>query len=154
MSVQQIVVQILVLMWSFMMVGQQVRLRWGDFVRGRLGMSLSCRKEIKCLWCSILDKQLIVDLKRSMNPQRPMVSTLWRLFWISSFITIKHFSWAKLLLTRSATDYAPTCMWFYTALFLETYWLSPLTTIILSYFRLLLKENLFNISLSRGSQWG
>ena len=148
------VVQILVLMWSFMMVGQQVRLRWGDFARGRLGMSLSCRKEIKCLWCSILDKQLIVDLKRSMNPQRPMVSTLWRLFWISSFITIKHFSWAKLLLTRSATDYAPTCMWFYTALFFRDILtfaahhdhpelLSPS-----------FERNLFNISLSRGSQWG
>ena len=38
--------------------------------------------------------------------------------------------------------------------YLETDWLSPLTTIILSYFRLLLKENVFNISLSRGSQWG
>ena len=38
--------------------------------------------------------------------------------------------------------------------FLETDWLSPLTTIIQSYFRLLLKENVFNISLSRGSQWG
>ena len=43
------VVQILVLMWSFMMVGQQVRLRWGDFARARLGMSLSCRMEVKCL---------------------------------------------------------------------------------------------------------
>ena len=43
------VVQILVLMWSFMMVGQQVRLRWDDFARGRLGISLISRMEAKCL---------------------------------------------------------------------------------------------------------
>ena len=101
------------------MVGQQVRLCWGDFARGRLGMRLSCRVETKCLWCSILDKQLIVDLKRNMNPQRPVVSTLWSLFWISSFIIIKHFSCASLVLMRYATDYAPTCMSFHTSIFLR-----------------------------------
>ena len=98
MSVQPIIVRILVLMWSFMMVGQQVRLCWGDFARGRLGMRLSCRVETKCLWCSILEKQLLVDLKRNMNPQRPVVSTLSSLFWISSFIIFKFSSYASLVL--------------------------------------------------------
>ena len=148
MSVQPVLVRILVLMWSSMMVGQQVRLCWGDFARGRLGMRLSCRVETKCLWCSILDKQLIVDLKRNMNPQRPVVS-----IWISSFIIIKHFSSAKLVLTRYATDYALTCILFHTSIFL-TDRLSPLTAITISYSRLALEENILNISLSRRSQWG
>ena len=43
------VVQVLVLMWSFMMVGQQVRLRWGHFARGRLGIRLTSRLETNCL---------------------------------------------------------------------------------------------------------
>ena len=98
MSVQPIIVRILVLMWSFMMVGQQVRLCWGDFARGRLGMRLSCRVETKCLWCSILEKQLLVDLKRNMNPQRPVVSTLSSLFLISSFIIFKFSSYTSLVL--------------------------------------------------------
>ena len=119
MSVQPILVRILVLMWSFMMVGQQVRLCWGDFARGRLGMRLSCRVETKCLWCSILEKQLLVDLKRNMNPQRPVVSTLSSLFWISSFIIFKFSSYASLVLTRHATDCALTFNLFHTSIFLR-----------------------------------
>ena len=122
-------------MWSFMMVSQQRLVRWGDFVRVRLGMSLSSRVEIKCLWCSILDKMLIVDLKRNMNAQ--LVSTLWRFFWWSSFIIIECFSCVRLVLARYLTDYAPTFILLY---FLETDILSPLATITLSYSLFLLKK--------------
>ena len=66
MSVQPVLVRILVLMWSFMMVDQRGLVCWGDFVEDRCGISLSSRLEIKCLWCSILDKWLLVDLKQNI----------------------------------------------------------------------------------------
>ena len=51
------------------MAGQQaLRIHpWDDFVRGRLWRSLGTRLETKCSWSSILDKQLIVDLKRNIQ---------------------------------------------------------------------------------------